>query len=156
MAKEEIRYEIREYVGTIAKRKNGWNKEINVISWNDQPPKYDIRDWSEDHSHMGRGITLFADEMKDLVRLYTKYQNRKVVDDAKADEAEREEKYWSTRKTQNTSAGEREIDIDEQLDEALLEEEMKAEMAPEEAQEVNMAAVPAEESSYSKTRETPF
>lgn len=99
----EIRYEIKEYVGTIAKRKSGWSRELNIVSWNGQPPKYDLREWSEDHSHMGKGVTLFADEMRALVNAYTKYRNRRVVDDAKADEVKRNEQYWADRNARNYS-----------------------------------------------------
>jgi len=45
-------------------------EEVNLISWNEREPKYDIRDWAPDHSRMGKGITLTADEMaalKDLL-----------------------------------------------------------------------------------------
>ncbi|WP_330672194.1 YdbC family protein [Aminicella lysinilytica] len=101
MANTEIRYEIKEYVGTVSRKKNGWNRELNIVSWNGQPPKYDLREWSDDHSHMGKGITLFADEMKTLVDVYTKYRNRRVVDDAKADEAKRNEQYWNDRNSRN-------------------------------------------------------
>ena len=30
-----VNFEIKEHVGTIATKKNGWTKELNVVSWND-------------------------------------------------------------------------------------------------------------------------
>jgi hypothetical protein len=33
-----------------------------MVSWNDREPKVDIREWNEDHSRMGRGLTLTAEE----------------------------------------------------------------------------------------------
>jgi hypothetical protein len=27
---------------------SGWSKELNLISWNDRDPKYDLREWSPD------------------------------------------------------------------------------------------------------------
>ncbi|MBR2791873.1 MAG: hypothetical protein IKE12_04320, partial [Erysipelotrichaceae bacterium] len=44
----------------------GWQKELNLISWNKREPVYDIRTWSPDHSKMGKGVTLSADEMNAL------------------------------------------------------------------------------------------
>lgn len=40
-----------------------------MVSWNEREPKYDIREWSPDHSKMGKGITLTADELADLKNL---------------------------------------------------------------------------------------
>ena len=37
-----------------------------VKCWNDKDPKYDIREWSPDHSKMGKGVTLTAEELKKL------------------------------------------------------------------------------------------
>ena len=66
----ELKYEIVETLGSLGENSRGWNKEVNLISWNDREPKYDIRDWAPDHSRMGKGVTLSADEMaalKDLL-----------------------------------------------------------------------------------------
>ena len=46
------------------------NKELNLISWNDNPPKFDIRDWSPDHSRMGKGTSLTEEEMNRLIELF--------------------------------------------------------------------------------------
>lgn len=65
----EIKYDIEKELGIISESKKGWNKELNLISWNGREAKYDIRDWSEDHSKMGKGITLGLDELKALKEL---------------------------------------------------------------------------------------
>ena len=44
----EIKYEIIKKIGVLSKSTSGWAKELNVISWNDRDPKYDLRDWSAD------------------------------------------------------------------------------------------------------------
>jgi hypothetical protein len=44
-------------------------KEFNRVSWNGGEPKYDIRDWSEDHDKMGKGITLTETELRRLKEL---------------------------------------------------------------------------------------
>jgi hypothetical protein len=59
----DITYEIVMQLGVLSQSSSGWAKELNLISWNDRPPKYDIRDWSADHSQMGRGVTLSREEL---------------------------------------------------------------------------------------------
>ena len=62
----EIKYELIEKVGVISSGTNGWDKELNLISWNEREPVYDIRTWSPDHSKMGKGVTITAEEAKVL------------------------------------------------------------------------------------------
>ena len=54
----EIKYEIVKKIGVLSKSDSGWAKELNLISWNERDPKYDIRDWSPDREKMGKGVTL--------------------------------------------------------------------------------------------------
>jgi len=42
---------------------SGWSKELNLVSWNDREPKYDLRDWSADNTKMGKGVTLSKEEL---------------------------------------------------------------------------------------------
>ena len=65
----EFKYEIVEELGFIAETRSGWTKELNLISWNDREPKYDIRDWSPDHEKMGRGISFSKEELVALKEL---------------------------------------------------------------------------------------
>lgn len=62
----EIKFEIQEAVGTLSQSPKGWNKELNLISWNGKAPKYDLRDWAPNHEKMGKGVTLTTDELKQL------------------------------------------------------------------------------------------
>ncbi|SHI35192.1 YdbC family protein [Desulfosporosinus lacus] len=62
----EIKYEIKETIGVLSESAKGWSKELNLVSWNDNAPKYDIREWSPDHTKMGKGVTLTKEEMKKL------------------------------------------------------------------------------------------
>lgn len=64
-----IEYEIIEEIGVLSENARGWRKELNKISWNGRPPKYDIRDWSENHEKMGKGITLTEEEAEVLKKL---------------------------------------------------------------------------------------
>jgi len=59
----EIKYEIIQNIAVLSISTSGWSKELNLISWNDREPKYDIRDWSPDHGKMGKGVTLSAEEL---------------------------------------------------------------------------------------------
>ena len=40
----DIKFEIREDLGVISEDKSGWKKELNLISWNGNAEKYDIKD----------------------------------------------------------------------------------------------------------------
>ena len=62
----ELKFEITEEIGSLGETSRGWNKELNLVSWNEREPKYDIRDWSPDHSRMGKGVTLTIDELAAL------------------------------------------------------------------------------------------
>ena len=68
----EIKYEIVKQIGVISKSASGWVKELNLISWNDREPKYDIRDWSADGQKMGKGATLTKEELLVLKELLNK------------------------------------------------------------------------------------
>lgn len=62
----DIKYEIKENLGTISESSKGWVKELNLISWNEKEAKYDIRDWDSEHKKMGKGVTLTVEELKKL------------------------------------------------------------------------------------------
>lgn len=68
----EIKYEITEELGVISETAKGWTRELNMISWNDREPKFDIRDWSPDHSKMSKGLTFTLDEINGLKELLKK------------------------------------------------------------------------------------
>ena len=62
----EIKYEIVETIAVLSESKKGWKRQLNLISWNDRDPKYDIRDWSEDQTKMGKGVTFTLEELHAL------------------------------------------------------------------------------------------
>lgn len=59
----EIKYEIVQQLGVLSTTQSGWSKQLNLISWNDREPKFDIRDWSGDGMKMGKGVTLTLNEL---------------------------------------------------------------------------------------------
>ena len=62
----ELKYEIVRNIGVLGENAKGWTRELNLVSWNDREPKYDIREWSPDHDKMGKGVTLSEDEFLEL------------------------------------------------------------------------------------------
>ena len=65
----EINFKIIKKVGVLSKSDSGWAKELNLISWNERDPKYDIREWSPNGEKMGKGVTLSKEELLALKEL---------------------------------------------------------------------------------------
>ena len=59
----DIEFTIVDEIGVLSTSEKGWHKELNLVSWNGRDPKYDIRDWSPDHTKMGKGATLSREEL---------------------------------------------------------------------------------------------
>jgi hypothetical protein len=62
----EFKYEITEHIAVLSQNPNGWERQLNRVSWNGREPKYDIRDWSPDSTKMGKGISMSAEELSIL------------------------------------------------------------------------------------------
>jgi len=62
----EFKFEIVKKIAVLGELSKGWTKELNKVSWNDKPAKYDIREWDPEHEKMGKGITLSDDEFEKL------------------------------------------------------------------------------------------
>ena len=58
-----FKYEITERIAVLSTNSSGWERQLNLISWNDHEPKYDIRDWSPDGSKMGKGISMTKEDL---------------------------------------------------------------------------------------------
>ena len=65
----DINYEIIEEIGLLSENKRGWQKQLNLVSWNGAAPKYDLRDWAPGREKMGKGITLSEEEARALASL---------------------------------------------------------------------------------------
>jgi len=68
----DVKCEIKEKYGVLSESSKGWTKELNLVSWNDGKPKYDIRDWDPTHEKMGKGVTLTEEEAKKLLEILSK------------------------------------------------------------------------------------
>lgn len=66
----ELKYEITQEIAILSENPKGWTKELNLVSWNEREPKFDIREWAPEHAKMGKGVTLTEEEMELLVRAY--------------------------------------------------------------------------------------
>ena len=131
-AEREVTFEIKEHIGVINEFDNGWNRELNIVSWNGQAPKYDIRDWDGGHERMSRGITLHPRDMRKVVDLYLADNSRKAV---KKSEAEQRKRAEERERTPRRQFG----DNQSSTDDGLEEREQKSEAQVEEGPEINMS-----------------
>jgi hypothetical protein len=65
----EIKHKIIKTIGVLSTSAKDWTKELNLISWNDRAPKYDLRDWAPEHKKMGKGVTLSKEDLLALKEL---------------------------------------------------------------------------------------
>ncbi len=63
---DNFSYEIVGEIAVLSENPKGWRKELNLVSWNGRPPKFDLRDWSPGHEKMGKGLTLSNEEFTEL------------------------------------------------------------------------------------------
>lgn len=60
-------FEIEETIYSFWEEdRNGFHKELNMVSWKGRKPKYDIRGWNRDHTKMTKGITLNKEELRQI------------------------------------------------------------------------------------------
>ena len=64
-------YKIEKHLGVFADKKNGYTKEVNVVSWGEYNPQIDIRMWKniEGDKMPCKGISLSRDEAEKVVLL---------------------------------------------------------------------------------------
>lgn len=70
---KEITYSVLEDYGTLSE-KNGWALKLRYISWNGEPPKYDLRSWKDDPDgeKCSKGRTFTGEEMENLYGILKK------------------------------------------------------------------------------------
>lgn len=78
----EIKYEIVKKIGVLSTSGSGWTKELNLISWNDRAPKYDLRDRFADREKMGsndvQGRIAGAERVTEYPGFMISYQNQRA------------------------------------------------------------------------------
>jgi len=77
----ELKYEITKQIGVLSENAKGWAKELNMVSWNDREAKYDLREWSPDHTRMGKGITLTEEDIISLRELLNDLDGADDIDE---------------------------------------------------------------------------
>lgn len=70
----DIKFEIIERIGVLSEANSGWSKQLNLISWNERDPKYDLREWAPDGVKMGKGVTLSKEELLALKELLNRIE----------------------------------------------------------------------------------
>lgn len=63
--KQGVNYQITQHIGKISENRTNW-KELNLISYNGFPAKYDLRKWTKDEDGnpiMSKGITMNEEEV---------------------------------------------------------------------------------------------
>lgn len=71
--KEEVNYEVIRHFGKLTDEEGKYNKELNLVSWNGNEPKFDLRPWKIDEEtgerKMMKGITLTSEEVEALFEI---------------------------------------------------------------------------------------
>lgn len=65
---KDIQYEIVKEIAVLSTSESGYTKELNLVAWNGNAPKYDIRSFSPNREKCGKGVTLTADEAAALLK----------------------------------------------------------------------------------------
>lgn len=65
MPDEELKYEKIQQIGIVSEGKKR-TKELNIVKWGSQEPKFDLRNWNKEDGKPGKGVTLTADELQKL------------------------------------------------------------------------------------------
>lgn len=71
----EFTFEIVEHIETLStytdEKGEVWTKEVNRVSFNGSKALLDIRTWNKEHTRMGKGIRLNAEEEEKLIESMT-------------------------------------------------------------------------------------
>jgi len=64
--KYRVDWRVIEEIAVLHESQAGWTKELNIISWNGDEPKYDVRWWNPDKTRLGKGFTFTEEELGKL------------------------------------------------------------------------------------------
>ena len=74
----EFSFKVVHHLGVYGRSAKGWTKEVNVIEWNGNRAKLDLREWDPEHARMSRGITLHKQEMLYLLQILLKNYGKEL------------------------------------------------------------------------------
>ena len=66
------KFEIIDSVGTIATLASGHTLELNLVSWNNRLPMYEIRYWTQNHEKPLSGVFFTEEQLRSLASLLNK------------------------------------------------------------------------------------
>lgn len=72
MEENKVSYVIEREIAVLSKNSNDYTKELNIVSWNNNKAKYDIRNWSPNKEKSLKGISLTEEE---TIALYQALKN---------------------------------------------------------------------------------
>lgn len=68
-----FKYEIKKHIATISAMNDGrFTLELNLISYGDNPARYDLRKWDRAANKMLRGVTFTADDAQKILEALQK------------------------------------------------------------------------------------
>ena len=75
----DIKYKIVKHLTVLAEGSKRWKKELNLISWNGNEPKYGIRERVPEHAKMGKDVTLSKDEVVKLKDILIEIEHKSLA-----------------------------------------------------------------------------
>lgn len=64
---KNIECKITRKLAILSSNQNGWQLELNEVSWNGSHPKLEVRRWKADHTQCNKGVTLSRKEAENLL-----------------------------------------------------------------------------------------
>lgn len=64
--KSDAKFEILEHYATLSTDAKGWTLEFNKVKWESREPVLELRRWGPDHKIIGKGLTLYPNELEQL------------------------------------------------------------------------------------------
>ena len=70
---QDFTFTIEKHIATLSENGASWPLELNLVSFNGDPAKFDLRKWNKRHDRMSKGVSLTKDELKNLMHVLNKY-----------------------------------------------------------------------------------
>ena len=81
----EVTFNVTKSIWRLNRSSNGWQKEVNLVAWNSNKPRIDIREWNGDKTKMKKGITLSKEEVLELRKCLNTVDLDLLYDDVNAE-----------------------------------------------------------------------
>lgn len=69
---KQISCTITREIAVLSSNSNGWQLELNEVSWNGGVSKLELRRWAPNHERCEKGITLTLKEAENLLKALEK------------------------------------------------------------------------------------